>query len=322
MKTVIYGCSGHYFYALAELARLGLPVDGVAVGAGEDVGRLAASLGKRGFSPAVCGSFTELFDTVKPDVAVINTIFADNTDVALDALGRGISVFIEKPAAVSLEKLGALAEAYKEAKKTYPEIKLAGMLAMRWEATFATAKRLTDEGKIGKIILANGQKSYKMGVRPAFYSARATYGGLIPWVAIHAIDLISWMTGEKYTGVSAVQSRDANRGNGDMETAAAMRFTLSGGAVATVTTDMLRPDDSRTHGDDRLRLVGERGVLEVTGGKLYLNGEEQPLDSEGDIFRDFLEGAIGPEAVFDATRAALFARESADRGGEALTIAD
>ena len=328
MKAVIIGSSGHYGYALPSITARGITVPGIAVTEGEDIGRLKSALAGRGIETAEYPA-DEIFDATAPDVAVINTIFSRSCDYACAALERGISVFLEKPAATEFAGLDRLISAWKRAKDEYPGIRLGGMFGIRYEAPFVTAERLVREGRIGRIILANGQKSYKMGTRPPFYSDRALYGGLIPWVSIHAIDWISHLTGSRVADVSALHSRAANRGNGTMESAAVMRFSLEDGAIATVTTDMLRPDNSPTHGDDRLRLMGDGGWLEVTGGKVFLNGNEVPLDPPRDIFADLLDGTdeeaetnrrLSARNLFESTRAALCARESADRDGEPVNV--
>src|SRR3954451_3298074 len=44
---------------------------------------------------------------------------------------------------------------------------------------------------------------------------------------------------------------------------AAFVLTMRNGGVASVTLDYLRPEPAPTHGDERLRIAGTRGVIEA-----------------------------------------------------------
>lgn len=54
------------------------------------------------------------------------------------------------------------------------------MQTMRYEPTFYTAWRQVRQGKIGKVRLINGQKSYKLGTRPPFFYDPLCFGGNDP----------------------------------------------------------------------------------------------------------------------------------------------
>ena len=63
--------------------------------------------------------------------------------------------------------------------------------------------------RLGRPILALGQKSYPFATRDDFYKTRRTYGGSIPWQAIHALDFLSYCCGKDYARVAAMQSSTA-----------------------------------------------------------------------------------------------------------------
>ncbi len=262
----------------------------------------------------------ELFEHC--DAVVIHTVFAKNAALSIRALERGLHVYAEKPAATNLRELDELERAAKASGKRY-----FSMLTLRYDPWFATARRLCHEGAIGEPRLISAQKSYKLGERPAFYSDRALYGGTIPWIGIHIIDLALWLTGLSCEEVSARHSRAGNGGNGSMEATSAIRMTLTGGVQAQLHTDFLRPESAPTHGDDRIRIAGTRGVLEVRDDRVWLLNEAHdgsaPVDTDTvpEIFDDFVTLALHPELetqlhrgidAFDATRIALLARDDAD----------
>ena len=57
------------------------------------------------------------------------------------------------------------------------------------------------------------------------------------------------------------------RSRGTLATAAHCIFALDSGAVASADIDYMRPEGAPTHGDDRMRAVGEKGVIEVAQGR-------------------------------------------------------
>ena len=87
--------------------------------------------------------------------------------------------------------------------------------------------------------------------------------------------------------------------------------------------DYLRPGAAPTHGDDRVRIAGTAGVLEVMDGKSILidsNGKQEIAvpEPEREIFSDFVDSIINhtePLVSVDETielaRACLLARDNA-----------
>ena len=92
--------------------------------------------------------------------------------------------------------------------------------------------------------------------------------------------------------------------------------------------DYLRPESAPTHGDDRLRIAGSEGVLEVFGAEdrvHLITGLDGPRELElpepVDFFADFLdelsgkgEHLISQADAFRLTEICLKAREAAETG--------
>jgi hypothetical protein len=90
--------------------------------------------------------------------------------------------------------------------------------------------------------------------------------------------------------------------------------------------DYLRPESAPTHGDDRLRLAGTKGIIEyqASTGVTLVSGERPPeiikeLPEEKSLFTDFLESIylgkvprLTETDVFRVNEIVLLARESAD----------
>ncbi|MHC4883816.1 MAG: hypothetical protein ACYTGH_01895 [Planctomycetota bacterium] len=105
---------------------------------------------------------------------------------------------------------------------------------------------------------------------------------------------------------------------------------LANGAMATVSLDYLRPQAAATHGDDWLRIVGSKGIIDagMDRNQCTIATDEQPLrelpqlSSKG-YYAPFLTslaasgpGRPGPATriSFSLTHAALCARAAADTG--------
>ncbi len=99
------------------------------------------------------------------------------------------------------------------------------------------------------------------------------------------------------------------------------------GGVGALRMDYFRPETAPTHGDDRLRLAGTKGVAEyqaATGVTLLAAGKKpetiRDLPPEGSVFLDYLDFAYNgrpatlPLAdIYRVNEIVLGARESAER---------
>ena len=324
MKLCIVGSSGHYQYVLSPVKcnrNLDLEIAGIAPGSeGENMEDLYQEVINLGYKPLIYEDYRNMFDEINPDIAVINCYFGDLAKVSKEALSRNINVFTEKPVATTLEDLESLKKAYQRSKKTF-----VAMLGIRYKPWFLTAHHYVEEGSIGKVRLLNAQKSYKLGRRGENYKSREVYGGTIPWVGSHGVDWIRWFSREEFVSVYASHSSKDNQDHGDLEMTALCHFVLTNEVFASLTIDYFRPANAPTHDDDRLRVVGSEGIIEVIKNKVFLidskiaGVREVPLEPEGSIFLDFLKEVEGrgkclvtAEDSFRITEVCLKARQSAD----------
>ena len=246
-----------------------------------------------------------MLDEIRPDLAVVSPIFGQTAAVIEECASRGIDVFSEKPVATTLADLERVERCVRES-----GIRFCAMHYLRYAPAFWHAAGMIREGKIGKVQLVTAQKSYRFGARPAWYWDRELYGGTIPWVGIHAIDWIYHLSGKRFVSVRG-------KSLGSPERAALCQFELEGGIPASMNLDFYRPAAAPTHDDDRIRVVGDEGVLEVREKTIFLiNGEGAqtltPIEAP-ELLEEFLAGGgIGAEEIFYLTRVALLAREAAD----------
>jgi len=266
----------------------------------------------------------QLLSGFSPDLVYIGSAYARNGDLAVWALERGIPVVVEKPMAASLATLRKIAALTASGPGIIAEH------SMRWFPAIRKTREMIGAGRIGRPVMVQAQKSYKLGShRPPFYKKREEFGGTIPWVAIHAIDFAFWTAGLRYESVSASHGNRCSPAYPEMEDFAAMTFTMEGGVPCLITADFLRPAGAPSHGDDRLRITGTEGVVEINGFEVTLitsQGEErlslEPLDTLWEAAaQDMVDAVmrretamISPEECLHVTYAALAAREAADTG--------
>jgi predicted dehydrogenase len=274
---------------------------------------------------AVFDDYREMLDQVKPDLVAVFCPYAHNGRVNLEAVQRGCHVLSEKPIAGSVAELEMLRR-----ERDRAGVRLSAVLPMRLSPAFAAAHQAVKEGRIGEPLCISAQKSYRWGPsRPWYFKKREDYGGSIPWIAIHAIDFIRFVSGLDYADVTARQAVKVHTDYPDCEDCGALLFTMTNGGAATLTFDYLRPSKAGSHGDDRIRVAGSKGVVEVrTNATPFCElvtqdaeARQLPLPkSERNVFVDFVqelrgEGAhfLSPEDPFRATEVALKARDAADR---------
>jgi predicted dehydrogenase len=209
------------------------------------------------------------------------------------------------------------------------KLALVPMHTMRGDPALAAIRRAVRGAEIGEPLLSFSQKSYKWGNdRSDAYRSRKTFAGIAPWVGIHAFDWLHAILGDVFTSVQGCEGATARPDYPACASQASFLLKMKNGGVAAVTLDYLRPESARTHGDERLRIAGTRGVIEtaLVDRKVTLITAGQaprtlPLRSEPDLFTQFARSLRGeappPLTLSEAcriTEIALKAQQSADTG--------
>ena len=239
-------------------------------------------------------------------------------------LERGLPVVAEKPLAMDLTTLEGLFDA---ARKT--NTALVPMHTMRGVPELAAVRESVRAGDVGEPMMSFSQKTYKWGKsRPDSYRSRRTFPGIAPWVGVHAFDWLYWVLGDVFTEVVGREGATARPDFPACGSQAAFLLTMANGGVAAVTLDFLRPEAAPTHGDERLRVAGARGVVEtaLVEREATLTTADRPpraltLRPQPDLFTQFarsLRGEAPPPLTLHegcrVTEIALKAQEAAETG--------
>jgi predicted dehydrogenase len=277
MRLGLIGCSMHWrSYAAALSALPDLRVTAVAVAAPDE--GLAQFDGAPGVTEATARYDTPeaLLDAGGVDVVQVSTRLDLIGRRARAALERGVPVMAEKPLAPTLDELEGLHRVAQQS-----GVPVCAMHAQRGTPLIAALRRAVGDGAIGTPLVAHNQKSYRWGsARPEAFKDRRTFPGIGPSIGIHVFDWLLWILGDRFQEVSGYESAAA-RPEWACASHAAYLLRLRDAGMATVTMDYLRPEGAPSHGDERLRIAGTAGVVEVsTGygtGTLIDAGGVQPL---------------------------------------------
>jgi predicted dehydrogenase len=267
--------------------------------------------------------YRPVLDREKPDVVAVCNDNGARAAAILACAERGLNYIAEKPLAISRGDLAKVKAAVERAK-----VRHTIMLPMRYLPHYQALRQIAASGELGEIAQIGGQKSYKAGAESQWKNKASSYGGTIPWVGIHMLDLMRWTSGREFVETAAFQSRIGWPQLGDRENTAAALFRLDNGGVATLRMDYLRPNAAATHDDDRLRLAGTQGVAEwqASTGVTVVTGQQklrrlETLPPQGSLFEDFLRALylggpdpIAPADVWRVNEICLVARESAEKG--------
>lgn len=256
-------------------------------------------LQKRYGIPLLHDNWLQLLDIEKPDLCIVCSENVLHREIAEACAARGIDVCLEKPMAVSLAAGIAIDRA----------VRAAGTLLMvnwplTWRAGFHTAKRLVDEGAIGRIYevktrmghagpLGRDALNLYLGTSSALTDAergqtwwhnRASGGGVMLDYCCYGCLLSCWFTGKHPTGAMGMRLNTATPA-GDAEDNAAL---------------LLRFDDCYAvlqgswttygHTFHSPILYGEKGNIVCD----YKTGQVQICGADG-ILRDVAADPLPPE---------------------------
>jgi predicted dehydrogenase len=243
-------------------------------------------------------------------------------EILIACAERVRAIISEKPLTLTLDELATVRRAIERHNTA-----LAMLLTMRFHPAYQAMRRIVQNGDVGEVVAMDAQKSYKLGERPDWMKSRKTFGGTIPYIGVHMMDLMQWISGRKFVEVSAFQSSVGVPDLGEMENIAALAFKLDNRGVASLRMDYQRPETAPTHGDDRLRIVGTKGIAEHREGDgLTLMTDKEPprkitdLPAARGLAVDFIESLYGGPPhqitraeIFSLSEIILKAREAAEK---------
>lgn len=192
------------------------------------------------------------------------------------AVAAGKHVLLEKPVAHTLGDVAALSQLAAEAEVTVQVVHNERFMELH-EALRELVQRRT-VGEVTAIVTftsTTGPDDWTGGAGWPKRSAEAG-GGVLIDLAVHKVDLISWLTGQEIVSASPAMLKPTDFAReGDVEWSGAVVLELSEGATATVSASWLGPPDTML-----VIVAGTAGTIQADGatGRLVLTDQDGPVE--------------------------------------------
>lgn len=268
-----------------------------------------------------------------PDIDIISIASYDDvhTQQVLSAIDHGKHVFVEKPMCLTVKELHAI----REKLDSTPSISLSSNMPLRTAPRFAQLREAVRNGGLGTIYHMAGDylwgrpQKLKEGWRPEMDFYSIILGG-----AIHIIDLLTWITGQRPASVMAMGNAIATQGSqlryNDFASLQ-IRFTDTAVASVTVHGGCVHPHHHR------LAIYGDKGsFIQDSQSALWFEScspEDSPREdslaypaktNRKEVIHSYLEHLNEPtraplvtaQETFDVTAICLAAERSAATGQE------
>ena len=250
MRFILIGAGSIGRRHLQNLVTLGHEVAAIADPDPKRVDELRAA-----FPHAVCTGDEDKALEQRADAALICSPTACHIPQARKAIERGMHIFIEKPLADSLAGTEVLAAEAAAAKRV-------ALVAcnLRFNPSLLLAKKLLDEGRIGRPLSVRAQVGYYLPYwRPQTdyrrgYGANKAMGGGVMLDCFHEFDYLHWMLGEVVEVVCFAEKKTSLEI--DVEDNADILMRFASGTTANLHLDYIQRTYRRS-----CELIGEEGVI-------------------------------------------------------------
>lgn len=224
---------------------------------------------------------TTPFDTLdrlleaRPDFVVIAAPTAEHFSITINALDRGINVFVEKPIATTVDEGEEITRVAQE-----KELEVMVGHVERYNPVVLRLKELLDEGKLGEIYRIT---TMRVGPYPP------TVGkGVNIDLAVHDLDLVEYLTGKQ---IRELTGRGRSVVGEEHLDTTDMFGVLEGGATLNLTADWISPVKRR-----EIAIVGEKGMLVADYMLQTLTFYENPKKLGSLEYADVLRGVNSGES--------------------------
>ncbi len=273
-------------------------------------------------------TYSEILDDKSIDVIAIGDSYGIRGRLIISALKAGKHVIVDKPMCISLDELDEIEKLAQEKK-----LQVHCMFTMRYLKRVNTVKAFIQNGGLGEIhnLYFGGEHPLNYGKRPMWYfDKNGSHGGVINDIAVHGIDLLSYMLGKKPKDILAARCWNAYADK-ELHFKDCAQFMLSltdgTGVLADVSYSAPSSQGFTSPLYWEFNIFGKKGALKFSANSpinLWLDGEEQcrVLDDEGEDFDEVLDFAkqirnekdtiLNRDDVFFASRWTLNIQKMAD----------
>jgi predicted dehydrogenase len=256
MKLAILSFAHHHAEAYAQILQTmsGVDLFGVA-DADADRGRYFAERLHTRYFPSYAALLHE-----KPDGVLVCSENAGHRELVEMAADAGVHVLCEKPLATTLDDAQSMIDACRRA-----NVVLMTAFPMRFSAPLLEVQTLLEQDGLGQIYACNttNQGQLPLDHRAWFVDKRLAGGGAVMDHTVHLVDVLRWYLQSEVVEVYAATNHIIHRSTVSVETGGLLLLTFANGVFATIDCSWSRPARYPTWGGLALKLIGERGVINV-----------------------------------------------------------
>ena len=323
---------GHIYGQLSNLAKAGGTLKWVY---SEDPSKLDPIKDHLDAGTKIATRFEDILED--PEVQLVTSAAIPNrrAEVGFQVMDAGKDYFTDKSPFTTLEQLSqARAKIAETGRKYMVSYSERLMNESAWHAG-----ELIKNGAIGRVlqILNLAPHNLAASSRPAWFFDKEAYGGIITDIGSHQFEQFLEYSGA--TDGQVLSARVENFANAEtpgLEDFGEASLQLSTGASAYCRMDWFNPAKSRTWGDGRTFILGEKGYMELRkyinvceengGNKIFLvnNDTEEMIECAGRVgfpfFGRFIldclnrtEKAMTQDHALKAAELSMLAQQEADR---------
>jgi UDP-N-acetyl-2-amino-2-deoxyglucuronate dehydrogenase len=238
-------------------ARTYAKLDGVKLVAVNDVNEergkpLADELGARLFL-----DYHEMIETLGDDIDAVSIVLPHkfHADAALTAFAAGKHVLIEKPMCVTIAEADQMIAAAERA-----GVRLMVGFSHRFHTELITARRLINDGELGKIAMAIDYMSFGGDAKIGSWNWNKELGagGMMIYNSVHGADRLCWLLGANVEEVYGHMGTYAHQGDTEDNAVATLRF--DNGVIGSMITNFC-PFELPNKCD--LDIYGTKGAIRI-----------------------------------------------------------
>lgn len=258
--------------------------------------------------------YLELLSRKDIDLVSVCVPSGARRDIVVDAARHHIHVLSEKPLEITKERMADMIEACRNA-----GVLLGGVFQRRTMKSAVYTRKLIQEGKLGKIVMAN---IYVKHIRSQEYYNSAGWrgtweldgGGALMNQGIHGIDLMQWMVGD-IESVMAYADHLVRKIEVEDTAVAAMKYKNGAFGVIQGATSIYGQEEImfEVHGEKGTIAFGNEGFV-----KFNVEGVKNELEAFGSDISRFDHFEI----INDMVEAIIHQREPMVPGEEARKAVD
>ena len=283
--------------------------------------------------------YGEMLDEAACDVVATGDYFTIRGRREIQALRAGKHVISDKPLCTDMRDLDEIERLARE-----KDLRVGCMLTQRGLGCMAGARDLIRGGTIGEIhaISFGGQHPLNLGARADWYFEPGKHGGTITDIAIHAVDVIPWITGRSFERVVAARCWNAFAPEyPHFKDGAQMMLAMDNGCGVLGDVSYFMPNSAGYTLPFYWRITfwGRGGVLEVghraegiqvaVDGDKTLSRRPAPEGEPGSYLHSFVrdlrgevvEGDLDTPTLIQSSRTAIAIQNAADGNAHDVALA-